>query len=117
VASVLLDAQAHFKVIRLADGSFALQTVDGFHYLTADDGGGLDSGNVFLTTQTHIQAWERFKMSPGRRHLYHSDRERLLCWHCPKRGRIDALLNPFSPPPGFSAKFELVMVGLVKPTP
>jgi hypothetical protein len=45
VASVLLDAQAHFKVIRLADGSFALQTVDGFHYLTADDGGGLDSTN------------------------------------------------------------------------
>jgi hypothetical protein len=27
------------------------------------------------------------------------------------------VLNPFSPAPGFSAKFELVMVGLVKPTP
>jgi hypothetical protein len=118
VASVLLDAQAHFKVIRLADGSFALQTVDGFHYLTADDGGGLDSGNVFLTTQTHIQAWERFKIVDQGDGTYIIQTVSGFFVGIAQNGAVSTrVLNPFSPPPGFSAKFELVMVGLVKPTP
>jgi hypothetical protein len=115
---VLLDAQAHFKVIRLADGSFALQTVDGFHYLTADDGGGLDSGNVFLTTQTHIQAWERFKIVDQGDGTYIIQTVSGFFVGIAQNGAVSTrVLNPFSPPPGFSAKFELVMVGLVKPTP
>src|SRR5215813_2245473 len=57
-----LGPNARFKLIALAGESFAIQAPDGIHYVTADDGGGLEGENALLTNQTHIQAWETFKI-------------------------------------------------------
>jgi hypothetical protein len=117
-ASGLLDAQAHFRVIRLTDGAFALQTVDGSHYLTADDGGGLESGTVFLTTETHIQTWEKFNIADQGDGTYTIRTISGFFVGVAANGAVSTrILTPNSPPPGISAKFELVMVGLVKQTP
>jgi hypothetical protein len=113
-----LDVNAHFKIIRLADGSFALQTPDGVHYVTADDGGGHDTGQPLLTSQTHIQAWEKFKIADQGDGTYTLQTISGLFVGMRDNGAISTkIANPNAPPPGATTRFELVMVGLVKPTP
>ena len=100
-ASGLLDAQVHFRVIRLTDGAFALQTVDGSHYLTADDGGGLEGGTVFLTTETHIQTWEKFNIADQGDGTYTIQTVRGFFVGMGDNGAITTrITNPNSPPPG-----------------
>jgi len=67
-----LQPESKFRLHRQPDGSFALQTSNGF-FVTADNGGGLAHGTPqmdnLITTKTHIQDWEKFKIvetSPGR---------------------------------------------------
>lgn len=43
-----LGLNARFKLIGLADGSFAIQAPDGIHYVTADDGGGIEGETLSL---------------------------------------------------------------------
>jgi hypothetical protein len=44
------------------DGAYALQTADGFNYVTAVDGGGLANGDNLHTDATRVDAWEKFKI-------------------------------------------------------
>ena len=58
-----LAPESQFTLIRLEDGSYALQTANGFNYVTAVDGGGLSSGADNLETDaTQIGPWEKFKI-------------------------------------------------------
>jgi hypothetical protein len=44
------------------DGAYALQTADGFNFVTAVDGGGLANGDNLHTDATRVEAWEKFKI-------------------------------------------------------
>ena len=68
-----------FRLIEQNDGSYALQTPDVFHYVTAVDGGGLAHGVNLQTDRTQVQGWEQFKIVEYESgYLYHSDGQRLL---------------------------------------
>jgi hypothetical protein len=56
-----LGSDSLFTVIRLTDGSYALQTRSG-NYVTAVGGGGIARGDNLHTDATQIQAWEKFKL-------------------------------------------------------
>lgn len=55
-----------FKLVRQADGSYALQTSNGVNFVTAIKGGGLASGtttwDALVTDRTQVQAWEKFRL-------------------------------------------------------
>jgi len=54
-----------FRLMRQCDGSYAIQTSNGFDYVTAVNGGGLVQGsatwNILQTNRTQVQAWEKFQ--------------------------------------------------------
>ena len=110
----------HVSLIGLADGSFAIQAPDGIHYVTADDGGGLEGQNALLTNQTHIQAWETFKIV-DQAHIgaYTIQTISGLFLGIDKGGVISTQIkNPDTGPEfGFNAKFEFIPVGLIKQSP
>jgi hypothetical protein len=67
-----LEGWPKFELIRLGDGSYALQTSNGKNYVTALGGGGevekLNPADgsitkIFHTDATQVQAWERFKFT------------------------------------------------------
>ena len=76
LAVALLDCgpTARFRLIRQANGSYAIQTPDGIHYVTADEGGGLAHGSPatgnLQTNRTVVQAWEQFKFLDQGNGLY-----------------------------------------------
>ena len=57
-----LFPESQFTLIRLEDGTYALQTADGFNYVTAVNGGGLASGDNLHTDATRIGSWEKFRI-------------------------------------------------------
>ncbi len=115
----VLDVNSHFKFIRLVDGSYALQTPNGVTYVTADDGGGIASGNNLLTNQTHIQAWETFKIVDQGNGTYAIQTISGFFLGIGPGGVISTRISDPNAAPqiGYTAKFELVMVGLVKQSP
>jgi hypothetical protein len=69
--SPLVD-NSRFRLEKQADGTFAIGTPMPFHFVTADDGGGLAHGSPqidnLITTQTQVKDWEKFRIqetSPG----------------------------------------------------
>jgi len=122
-----LGSNARFKLIGLADGSFAIQAPDGIHYVTADDGGGLEGENALLTNQTHIQAWEIFKIvdSSGDHGVYTIQTISGSFLGIGQgqlgvgKGVISTRIsNPAAAPQhGYNATFELIPVGLIKQSP
>ena len=115
----VLDVNSHFKFIRLVDGSYALQTPNGVTSVTADDGGGIASGNNLLTNQTHIQAWETFKIVDQGNGTYAIQTISGFFLGIGPGGVISTRISDPNAAPqiGYTAKFELVMVGLVKQSP
>jgi len=58
-----LTSEGIFTLIRLdAKNGYALQTSDGFNYVTAVDGGGLADGDNLHTDATRIAGWETFQI-------------------------------------------------------
>jgi len=57
-----LHTAANFRFIRQTDGTYALQTADGVHYVTAANGGGIEYGFTLHTDATQVQAWEKFRI-------------------------------------------------------
>ena len=57
-----LDESGYFTLIRLDEGSYALQTRNGVNYVTAVGGGGIARGDNLHTDATRIGAWEKFKI-------------------------------------------------------
>jgi hypothetical protein len=58
-----LTSEAIFTLIRMSEpGQYALQTSDGFNYVTAVDGGGLADGDNLHTDATRIAGWENFQI-------------------------------------------------------
>jgi hypothetical protein len=57
-----LFTNSQFTLIRLDDGSYALRTPNGFNYVTAVNGGGLAHGDNLHTDATQIRDWEKFKI-------------------------------------------------------
>ena len=52
-----------FKLIRQADGLYALQTENGINYVTAVNGGGQGVGSRALeTNRTWVLGWEKFRL-------------------------------------------------------
>jgi hypothetical protein len=60
-----LHSPERFRLMRQADGSYAIQTANGSNYVTAVNGGGLVQGsttwNILQTDRTQVQAWEKFR--------------------------------------------------------
>jgi hypothetical protein len=65
------DEATRFKLLQQADGTFALQTVNG-QFVTADDGGGIakPGWSNLLTVATQIQSWEKFKVVSATQDVY-----------------------------------------------
>jgi hypothetical protein len=61
------STNANFKLIKQPDGSYAMQTGDGKHYVTAENGGGLyppqSAGPTLVTNRTAVGAWETFRFA------------------------------------------------------
>ena len=114
-----LGLNARFKLIGLADGSFAVQAPDGIHYVTADDGGGIEGGDALLTNQTHIQAWETFKIVDHDDGIYTIQTTSGFFLGVGQGGVISTRIsNPDAGPQiGYNARFEFIPVGLIKQSP
>ncbi len=114
----LLGGNNGFTLIRVVDGSFALQTSNGFNYVTADNGGGIASGVPLLITQTHIQAWETFKIVDQGDGTYTIQTISGFFLAFGPRGISTRISDPNAAPSiGYDAKFELMMIGLSKQSP
>ena len=86
---------------------------------TADNGGGIASGNNLLTNQTHIQAWETFKIADQGDGAYTIQ---TISGSFLAVGPGGAISTRISDPNaaaqiGYNAKFELIPVGLIKQSP
>lgn len=113
-----LFSDSYFKLIRLDDGSYALQTSNGFNYVTAVNGGGLANGNNLHTDATQIRAWEKFKIVDQGDGTYTIQtvsgfflavRTAVL----QSTGGISTRISDPNAAPqiGYTAKFELMMIG------
>ncbi|MFZ1746711.1 MAG: hypothetical protein WBO24_12055 [Nitrospirales bacterium] len=113
-----------FRLVRQANGSYALQYPNSNHYVTAEGGGGLASGIVLQSNRTQVQAWEQFKFVDQGDCTYTIQTlsgfyigygHRTL-----KSGKLDGetlMSTRISDPNGapsinYTAKFELIMLGL-----
>lgn len=106
---------ASFRLIRQNDGSYALQTPDFFHYVTAVDGGGLAHGSNLQTDRTQVQAWEQFKIVEYESGIYTIQTvSGFYVAVGPDSSTISTRISDPDAAPGigYNAKFELIMVGL-----
>lgn len=110
-------ADSQFTLVRLGDGSYALQTRSG-NYVTAVGGGGFANGVNLLTDATQIQAWEKFKIVDQRdgtytiqtvSGFYLAVNTKVL----QATGGISTRISfpDAAPQIGYTAKFELMMIG------
>ncbi len=113
-----LGTDSQFTLIRLNDGSYALQTSNGINYVTAVGGGGIANGDNLHTDATQIQAWEKFKIvdqGDGTYTIqtvsgfYLAVNTNVLQF----TGGISTRISfpDAAPQIGYTAKFELMMIG------
>ena len=113
-----LGTDSQFTLIRLDDGSYALQTSNGINYVTAVGGGGIANGDNLHTDATRIQAWEKFKIADKGdgtytiqtvSGFYLAVNTKVL----QASGGISTRISPADSAPGlgYTAKFELMMIG------
>jgi hypothetical protein len=111
-------ADSQFTLIRLVDGSYALQTPNGINYVTAVNGGGIANGDNLHTDATQIQAWEKFKIVDQGdatytiqtvSGFYLAVNTNIL----QSTGGISTRISDPNAAPqiGYTAKFELMMIG------
>ena len=113
-----LSSEGIFTLIRLPDdGSYALQTCDGFNYVTAVDGGGLAGGDNLHTDATRIQAWERFNIVDQGDATYTIQTVSgfflaVATEEAPVGADISTRINSpdLAPQIGYTAKFEFIML-------
>lgn len=113
-----LFTDSQFTLIRLDDGSYAIQTANGFNYVTAVNGGGLANGDNLHTDATQIKAWEKFKIVDQGDGTYTIQtvsgfflavRTAVLQT---TQGISTRISDPNAAPQiGYTAKFELMMIG------
>lgn len=113
-----LYSDSRFKLLELADGSYAFQTPNRINYVTAVDGGGLAHGDNLHTDATRIRAWETFRIAGSRDCTYTIQTVSGFFLAVGPDGISTRINDPDAAPEiGYNAKFEFIMVGLVKQSP
>jgi hypothetical protein len=112
------SAEARFRLIRQADGSYALRTPNNVNYVTAVGGGGWAHGSAssdnLHTDATQALAWERFRIVDQGNCSYTIQTVSGFYLAASADGSISTRISdPNSAPSiGYNAQFELVMLGL-----
>lgn len=115
-----LSNSSKFKLIRQGDGSYALQTSNRVNYVTAVGGGGLAHGTAtadnLQTNRTQVQAWEQFKIveQPNCAYTIQTVSGFYLGVAPGSGGTISTRISDPNAAPSinYTAKFELMMIGL-----
>jgi hypothetical protein len=112
----LVPTWSGFTLLRQADGSYALQTYSG-NYVTAVGGGGIAGGDNLHTDATQIQAWEKFRIVDQGNATYTIQTVSGFYLAVDTRvldigGISTRISDPNAAPQiGYTAKFELMMMG------
>jgi hypothetical protein len=114
----ILTTDGIFTVIQAVDGPFfggyALQTANGFNYVTAVDGGGLASGDNLHTDATRVRDWEIFRIVDQGDATYTIQTLSgfYLAVATSANGDISTRIDPpdAAPEIGYTAKFEFIML-------
>jgi hypothetical protein len=113
-----LGTDSLFTLIRLDDGSYALQTSNGINYVTAVGGGGIAHGDNLHTDATRIQAWEKFRIVDQGDGTYTIQTVSGFFLAVNTKvlqatGGISTRISfpDAAPQIGYTAKFELMMIG------
>jgi hypothetical protein len=110
----LQPAYSRFTLLQQADGSYALQTYSG-NFVTAVGGGGLASGDNLHTDATQIRDWEKFRFVDQGDATYTVQTVSgfYLAVKTGAAGPISTRISfpDQAPQIGYTAKFELMMMG------
>jgi hypothetical protein len=108
-----LSTDSQFTLIQVSDG-YALQTPNGFNYVTAVNGGGIASGENLHTDATRISDWETFKIVDQGDGTYTIQTVSGFYLGVAEAagGNISTRIDPpdTAPEIGYIAKFEFMMI-------
>jgi hypothetical protein len=114
-----LTSDGIFTLIRINAelGQYALQTSNGFNYVTAVDGGGLSGGDNLHTDATRVDGWEYFQIVDQLDGTYAiqtaSGYYLAVAYERPSSGTgisTDISSPDLAPGIGYTAKFEFIML-------
>jgi hypothetical protein len=114
-----LTSDGIFTLIRINAelGQYALQTSNGFNYVTAVDGGGLSGGDNLHTDATRVDGWEYFQIVDQLDGTYAiqtaSGYYLAVAYVPPSSGTgisTDISSPDLAPEIGYTAKFEFIMI-------
>jgi hypothetical protein len=114
-----LQPESRFHIQKQPDGTYALRTSNGFTVVTADNGGGLAHGTPqqdnLLTNQSHVEAWEKFRIVEVSTGLYTI--QTVSGFYVAVKNDFTNISTRISVPDeapsiGYTAKFELIMTSI-----
>lgn len=109
-----LSSDGIFTLVQVGGSQYALQTADGYNYVTAVGGGGLADGDNLHADATRVRDWEIFKIvDQGDASYTIQTISGFYLGVNTGAGAGDistSIVSPDTPPDGYTAKFEFIMI-------